>query len=681
MKRVLSAIFAVVLLIACIPLLPIQADAAIDNSAQTVVNIASSQVGSSWPRELCLGYVATVFNQAFGFDGNVYSSCCAYQNGNRYISSSSRDIPLGACVYFGGSKVVCGCGNYAGHAAIYVGNNNVVHAWDGVIVCTSIDYVINCGYPYRGYGWYANFALTDETITYDTIEEGRYAIKSDAAGAYVTVLDNKDVTGQNIHAMPTKTGFEIKKSTTTAGYSIRPLCSSSRMVNVYTQHVASGENVCLWDDTGHVSQRWYFEEVSGGYVIRSVQTPSCVLTVKTNGDICVSTYSELSTQIWKLEKYCESHEYSNGTCIHCGDTPEAAKITKQPAAVSVVSGVTAKTSVTASGDGLKYQWYFKDTTASGYSKSSITTNTYSAEMNSWRNGRKVYCLVTDKYGNSVKSNVVTLSMANPLKITKQPTNAVAPNGSQVKTTITVTGDGLKYEWYIKNKGSSTWGKSSLTGNSYYVTAKSTTNGRQVYCVVKDKYGNSVKSNVVTLSMGNPAKIATQPKNAVAPNGQKVTTTLKATGDGLKYTWYIKNAGSSTWSKSSLTGNSYYVTMKDTTKGRQIYCIVTDKYGTSVKSDVVTLSMATPLKITKQPVNASAANGSQVKTTLTATGDGLKYEWYFKNAGSSTWSKSSLTGSSYYVTMKSTTKNRQVYCIVTDKYGNSVISNIVTLNMK
>ena len=369
---------------------------------------------------------------------------------------------------------------------------------------------------------------------------------------------------------------------------------------------------------------------------------------------------------------------SNAVTLYMGNP---AKITKQPVNAVAANGSQVKTTLTATGDGLKYEWYFKNKGATTWSKSSLTGNSYYVTAKSTTNGRQVYCKITDKYGTTVQSNTVTLYMGNPAKITKQPANAVAANGSQVKTTLTATGDGLKYEWYFKNAGSTTWSKSSLTGNSYYVTAKSTTNGRQVYCKITDKYGTTVQSNTVTLYMGNPAKITKQPVNASAANGNQVKTTLTASGDGLKYEWFFKNAGSTTWSKSSLTGNSYYVTAKSTTNGRQVYCKITDKYGTAVQSNTVTLYMGNPAKITKQPVNASAANGSQVKTTLTASGDGLKYEWFFKNAGSTTWSKSSLTGNSYYVTMKSTTKNRQVYCVVTDKYGNSVKSNVVTLKMK
>ena len=358
-----------------------------------------------------------------------------------------------------------------------------------------------------------------------------------------------------------------------------------------------------------------------------------------------------------------------------------AKITRQPKNVYASNGTKATITLAATGDGLTYTWYFKDPGKTEFSKSSITTDTYSTTMNSWRSGRQVYCVVTDLYGNSVTSDVATLLMGNTAKITVQPKSVYAANGAQAKTTLSATGDGLTYTWYFKNAGSSSWSKSSLAGNSYYVTMKSTTKGRQVYCVVKDKYGNSVKSNTVTLNMGNPATITKQPTNAAAASGKKITVKISATGDGLTYTWYYKNKGASSYSKSSITTNTYSVTSKTAVNGRQVYCVVKDKYGNSVKTNVVTLYKGNPAKITTQPKTVTVANGKQAKTTVKASGDGLKYTWYFKNVGSNTWSKSSLTGNSYYVTMKSTTKNRQVYCVVTDKYGTSVQSNVVTLKMK
>ncbi|MBR2901066.1 MAG: hypothetical protein IKC39_02340, partial [Clostridia bacterium] len=67
-------------------------------------------------------------------------------------------------------------------------------------------------------------------------------------------------------------------------------------------------------------------------------------------------------------------------------------------------------SVTASGEGKTYEWYFKDTNLSKfYLTKSFTGNTYTITMTDARSGRQVYCVITDKYGNSEKSKVVTLN--------------------------------------------------------------------------------------------------------------------------------------------------------------------------------------------------------------------------------------------------------------------------------
>jgi hypothetical protein len=113
----------------------------------------------------------------------------------------------------------------------------------------------------------------------------------------------------------------------------------------------------------------------------------------------------------------------------------------------------------------------------------------------------VYCVITDKYGNTVKTNTVTLSMKSGLAITKQPTNVTAANGSKVATTVVATGEGLTYTWYYTSNGKTNqFFVSSVTSATYTTTMDSTRDGRKVYCVITDKYGNTVTSDVVTLTM-------------------------------------------------------------------------------------------------------------------------------------------------------------------------------------
>ena len=175
---------------------------------------------------------------------------------------------------------------------------------------------------------------------------------------------------------------------------------------------------------------------------------------------------------------------------------------------------------------------------------------------------------------------------------------------------------------------------------------------------------------------NKATITSQPKTTYTKMGATAKATVQASGDGLKYTWYVKNAGASKYSKSSITSSTYSVKMSSTTKNRSLYCVVTDKYGKTVQSSTVVLREA--VSITTQPATAYAKNGATAKVTVKASGDGLSYTWYVKNAGASKYTKSSITASSYSVKMSSTTKNRSLYCVVKDTYGKTVQSSTVVL---
>ena len=346
-------------------------------------------------------------------------------------------------------------------------------------------------------------------------------------------------------------------------------------------------------------------------------------------------------------------------------------ITKQPANDCAADGKAVAATVTAQGSGLKYTWYVCDAGSTSYTKSSITDSTYTFPMSAAKSGRKVYCVVSDKFGNSVKSKTVTFSL---LAITKQPSKACAADGKLVSTTVTAKGDGLKYTWYLCEPGKTAFGKSSITNNTYSYAMTAEKSGRKVYCVVSDKYGNSVKSNTVTLSM---LAITKQPANDCAADGNAVAATVTAQGSGLKYTWYVCDAGNTSYTKSSITDNTYTFPMSAAKSGRKVYCVVSDKFGNSVKSKTVTFSL---LAITKQPTKASAASGDIVSTTVTAQGSGLKYTWYVCNPGKTTYTKSSITEKTYAYTMTAEKNGRKVYCVVSDKYGNSVKSNTVTLSM-
>lgn len=90
------------------------------------------------------------------------------------------------------------------------------------------------------------------------------------------------------------------------------------------------------------------------------------------------------------------------------------KIITQPASKAVYQNTTAKVSVKAKGDGLKYSWYYKDKNAKKFVKApKAKSKSYSVKITSKTAGRKVYCIVKDKYGKKLKTKTVTLSMKKP----------------------------------------------------------------------------------------------------------------------------------------------------------------------------------------------------------------------------------------------------------------------------
>ncbi len=179
----------------------------------------------------------------------------------------------------------------------------------------------------------------------------------------------------------------------------------------------------------------------------------------------------------------------------------ALKITKQPASVKVLSGQEAKVTVKAKGDGLTYKWYYKNKGAKKYTLSkNVKTKTYTVKMKNSANGRKVYCVVTDKYGKSVKTKTATLTKGTAVKITKKPSSVTAACGTTAKVKVTAKGDGLTYKWYYKNKGAEKYAVDKKNkSKTYSVKMTSSVNGRRVYCVIKDAYGKTVQTKSVKLS--------------------------------------------------------------------------------------------------------------------------------------------------------------------------------------
>lgn len=303
-----------------------KADLYATSAQQQVANYALSKVGTSFANGYCQAFVSYTYANANVGCGQVFYCCAtkAWQTCGKGYSIS--DIPLGATVYFsdenaGSNRVYDDvCKQYCGHVGIYVGDGYVVHGWGGKIVKTTLDYITKCGYPYRGWGWHANFALADiKDVSFDTIGTDTYRLVNNES--YLTATADNNTTAVAVQA---KNGASSQKfyissnSRFSQSYVIKTQAySSGRVLNVFTSGVsANGDSVTLYTSTTDASQSWKFEAKSGGYLIHPVDNTGLALT-NNNGTAKVMTSTGASNQIWKLvsavDQYTISYNANGGT--------------------------------------------------------------------------------------------------------------------------------------------------------------------------------------------------------------------------------------------------------------------------------------------------------------------------------------------------------------------------------
>ncbi|MBQ5545691.1 MAG: hypothetical protein IIU00_08415 [Clostridia bacterium] len=205
------------------------------------------------------------------------------------------------------------------------------------------------------------------------------------------------------------------------------------------------------------------------------------------------------------------------------------KIIAQPSPVTAKDGAPVTFTVKASGEKLTYQWQLSDDQGKTWRNSKATTAAYSTTLSTANNGRYLRCIVTDKYGNSVKSDAAYMKITS-LAITGQPANVTAKKGASVSFKITANGPGITYRWQLSDDQGKSWRDSSAKSAQYSATLSDTNNGRYLRCVVTDKYGNSLHSKAVYM------KISSSGQNG--SSGQQGGSTIQSDADGT--VWITQN---------------------------------------------------------------------------------------------------------------------------------------------
>ena len=268
-------------------------------------------------------------------------------------------------------------------------------------------------------------------------------------------------------------------------------------------------------------------------------------------------------------------------------------ITGQPTTQKVKSGATAKFTVSATGTGKTYQWYYKTSESGSWkavSGDSAKTATLKVSATTGKNGYYYRCKVSDNGGNSTYTDTVRLYV---LGITGQPKTQKVKSGATAKFTVTATGAGKTYQWYYKTSSSGSWKKvSGDAAKTATLSFKPTTskNGYYYRCKVTDNGGNSVYTDTVRLYV---LGVKTQPENEKVKSGATAKFTTKATGHDVTYRWQYSTDGGKTWkncSSSAATKASFSFKATTAKSGYYYRCKITDSKGNVVYTEKAKLTV-------------------------------------------------------------------------------------------
>lgn len=200
----------------------------------------------------------------------------------------------------------------------------------------------------------------------------------------------------------------------------------------------------------------------------------------------------------------------------------------------------------------------------------------------------------------------------------------------------------------------------------------------------DATGNHSYENGVCVHCGtweeNTIVITKQPVSDYALIGEKATIFVEAQGDGPSYQWYYRDLPSGSLTKSTITKSVYTLTVKASNVNRELYCVITDAHGNKVTTETVKLlqPLNPKLEIIRQPSPAYAAIGEKASVFVEAQGDGLSYQWYYRDSAKGVLYKSSITSSNYCITVTKANIQRVLYCVITDAHGNKITTETVKL---
>jgi sugar lactone lactonase YvrE len=286
-------------------------------------------------------------------------------------------------------------------------------------------------------------------------------------------------------------------------------------------------------------------------------------------------------------------------------------LVKGPVGGSVLAGGTIALSVSATGDGVTYQWRKNGLNISGATGSVLTLRRAVAS-----DAGRFDVVVANPYGVVAPAPAAEVAVHVPVTFTKQPLSTLLREGASTTLSAQAAGSApLSYQW--RRDGVPIPGATQFS----YTVANASTANAGAYDVVVTNPAGAVASSVAEVGVSVALGIVRQPSGASVTQGAAVHLSVLAKGSGeISYKWY----------KWPSTGNGTVVGTLSTLRFPSAtpaqagtYSVLVTGNGTPIFSDrvVVAVSTARGITVLRQPEDASIAEGAAASVALGIDGGG------------------------------------------------------------
>ena len=369
-----------------------------------------------------------------------------------------------------------------------------------------------------------------------------------------------------------------------------------------------------------------------------------------------------------------------------GSSDTTPTITVEPVSQTVTGSDTSVTySVSASGDGLAYQWQLS--LDAGHTWADIVE----AIGASWRiaapdasmNGQK-YRVIVRAGATSTTSKEVDLTVPQPA-ITVQPADVSVNSAGDAVFSVTASGVALRYQWQSRSNATAAWTDVPGAISAAYTVLGATAalSGWQYRAIISSGGVVAPASSVVTLTVTSvplAPTVKVQPASVTASSGSAVTFSIVVDGSALLYQWQRSIDAGDTWADLlAATAASFSIAAPTADMNGYLYRVKVTDGLSSVTSSPARLSVS-GTSLAGQPYDIAVdADGNLLVVALPNVQSSVN-QWagYVQSIDPATGSVFTLAGSAiegYINAVGSAARFHGMENLASDGHGNVYVSDL------